>query len=445
MRDALLLLVILAGLLVTLRFPFLGLIMWAWFALMTPHQMAYGVFGLQLNSMIAAVTLISVVINIGKQQFRFDAMTGLLIVLAGWMFVAQYYSLDPANSAVFFDRFIKLILFVLLCVQLASSKLRVHALLWMLVLGVGYFGAKGALFTLTTLGQYRVQGIEHTVLEDNNHLGIALATMLPLILYLRGQAAHKRVRQGMLLLFLMCCFSVLGTQSRGAFISLIAFAGFFWWRSKHKASIFAALCLLAIPAIAFMPSSWTERMSTIGEATQDESFMGRVDAWIINYKTALANPITGAGLRNPYQEEIAFSVDPERAENAKAAHSIYLEMLGGSGFVGLAIYLAILATAFLQARRLAHPRAGADPPQWARRFGYYAQISLVVFGVGGASTSLEMWDGYWIVIALVAAVRALVAASAAAPENLSQARNKVRPWRAKARGRSLKTPKSILH
>lgn len=430
MRDALLLAFILAALLAAMRYPFAAILAWAWFALMTPHQMAYGVYGLPLNLVIAAGTVVALAVSGEWRRFRFDRLTALTLAFAGWLTVSQVFSLDAANSAVYYDRFIKILVFVLLVAQMTTDRLRFHALLWMLVLGLGYFAAKGALFTFVTLGQFRVQGIVNTVLEDNNHMGIALATLLPMILYLRGEAKLAIVRLGLALLFVLTMIAILGTHSRGAFVALVVFAGFFWLRSKRKLSILAGLALVLIPAAAFMPPKWMERMETIAQAGEDASFMGRVDAWVINGKLALAHPLTGAGLRNPYQKEVAASVDPARAETAKAAHSIYFEVLGGAGFVGLGLYLWLLGAAYLSALSLHLRRGEAGVEPWATRFGYFAQMALVVFGVGGATVSLEMWDGYLIVVALIAALSRMQPQKTAAPE-----RRAPRPsWRIKARG-----------
>lgn len=430
MRDGLLLLVIVLGLLAALRYPFAGILTWAWFSLMTPHQMAFGVFGLQLNLIIAAWTIIAILVNGEAFRFRFDAITGWLLAVMGWLFVSQSTSLDPENSAEYFDRFVKTLLFILLCVQTATSRLRLHALIWVFVLSIGFFAAKGAVFTILTLGEFRVQGVPNTVLEDNNHMGIAIAVTLPMILYIRSVAARPWVRSALGALFLLSVFAIIGTQSRGAFISLIVFAGFFWWKSKNKITIAAAAVLCAVPALAFMPSKWSERMSTITEAGEDDSFMGRVDAWVINTKFAVRRPLTGIGLRNSYQKELAEKVDPVRAPRAKAAHSVYFEMLGGAGFVGLFFYLMLLATAYFTALRLYREGAKTTPSPWKSRFGYYAQISLVVFCVGGASTSIEMWDGYLVVVACIAAAARLPKADPAAAVSARTAAG----WRAAARG-----------
>jgi probable O-glycosylation ligase (exosortase A-associated) len=315
---------------------------------------------------------------------------------------------------------------------MATTKLRFNALVWTMVVCIGFLAAKGAVFTFLTLGQYHVQGLPNTVLEDNNHLGIAMATILPLILYLRAESARPLIRKGLLALFCLTVVAIIGTQSRGAFLCLLAFSGFFWLRSKHKVSILAGLALLLIPTIAFMPDKWTQRMGTITEAAQDASFMGRVDAWIINYKLAVEHPVTGAGLRNSYEPEVAKSVDIERAGRAKAAHSIYFEVLGGAGFIGLAIYLALFAAAFFSAWRIYLARKSDRLAPWKSRFAYFAQMSIVVFAVGGASTSMEMWDGYLVVMALVAALTRL-AQTERKPVGYAMAKARAQNWRGRKR------------
>lgn len=436
MRDAILLSFTALCLVAALRHPFAGLLTWAWFTLMTPHQAAFGVYGVPLNVIIAGVTVAAYIVSGEISKFRFDAVTCLIVAFAGWLTLSQIFSLDPESSAPYYDRFIKTLLFVVLCAQMASGKLRFNALVWTLVAAIGFFAAKGAVFTMATLGQYRVQGLPNTVLEDNNHFGIAVATILPLILYLRSESANIWVKRGLLALFCLAVIAIIGTHSRGAFIALLAFGGLFWFRARRKFAILAGLILIMAPTVAFMPGKWSERMMTIGEATQDESFMGRVDAWVINWKLAGEHPVTGAGLRNSYQKEIAQTVDIERAETAKAAHSIYFEVLGGAGFIGLAIYLSMFAVSFFAAWRVYLSRKDPKLAPWKWRFAYYAQMSLVVFAIGGASTSMEMWDGYLIVIALIAALSKMAAAERK-PVGFALAAARARYWRGRKRVESI--------
>jgi len=192
MKDLFLLAFVFGCLVVSLRYPFAGVITWAWFTIMTPHQMAYGTFGIPLNLLIAGVTLFAVVYSREAQRFRADPITLLLLVFLLWQTVAQHLSLLPAVSGEYYSRLSKTLIFTLLCAQMVTDKLRFHAITWVLAGGIGFFAVKGALFTLVTLGQYRVQGLENTVLEDNNHFGIAVATMIPLLAFMRQQSRHAR-------------------------------------------------------------------------------------------------------------------------------------------------------------------------------------------------------------------------------------------------------------
>ena len=401
MRDLLLLAFIAAGLLATIRYPFAGLLLWAWFTLATPHQAAYLAGSLPLNLVIAAVTMLALLVHGEFGRVRMTALSWMILAFTFWLGVSQVFSLWPENSAGPADRLLKIMVFVFLCSITVTSRLRFHALLWTFALVMGFHGAKGGAFTLATLGQGRYEGIPNTILFDNNHMGIALAASLPIFTYLAQQSRERLVRWGIWLVMGLTVIGIVGTHSRGALLSLVALAGWTWLKSDRKllgAALGAAAILAALPVL---PEDWTSRMETIAEAGEDASFQGRVDAWVINAKLAQEHPFTGAGLRNSYEGQISRQVS---MRTPRAAHSIYFEVLGGMGFVGLGLYLVMLGYGVLAARRAERTYAHEPGGRWRARFGRQAQASLVVFGVGGASVSMEMWEGYLLVIALVSAL-----------------------------------------
>ena len=413
MRDLIFLGFIAASLLTTVRYPFLGLLLWAWFTLATPQQATYFATGIPLNVIIAGVAFLAFFFHGDFRRARLEPISLLLILFAAWIGLSHAMSLDQSLSAEPTDRFIKVLVFIGLIMMVTTDRLRFHAILWLLALVMGFYGAKGGFYTILTLGQNLYMGQAETILADNNHMGIALAASLPLFLYLAGEAKHVYVRRAILLVFALSIIAILGTHSRGALLSLLAFAGFMWWRSRHKLKFAVAAMILAVPALFLMPQEWTDRMETIGAADEDESFQGRVDAWVINYKLAQDNPITGAGLRTGYEPHIARQVEMFRTP--RAAHSIYFEVLGGTGFVGLAIYLGLLGTAFFMAVRAEKKYADAERDRWRSPFGHYAQISLVTFCFGALSVSMEMWEGYLMVVALISVLGKIAPAAAKAP------------------------------
>ena len=88
-----------------------------------------------------------------------------------------------------------------------------------------------------------------------------------------------------------------------------------------------------VSAIMFMPDVWETRMSTIETYEEDGSAMGRINAWTMAYNLANARPIVGGGFeiytRRMFQQ---YAPDPE---DVHSAHSIYFQMLGEHGYVGL--------------------------------------------------------------------------------------------------------------
>ena len=152
MRDLILVVFILVSLGASLRYPFVGVLIWAWFTIMTPHQMAYETFGIPLNLIIAAITIVSIFASREAERFRLDTITCLLLFFLAWQTIAQHMSLMPENSAEYYSRFVKTLIFVLVCIQMTTTRLRFHALTWILAGGIAFFAVKGALFTLATLG-----------------------------------------------------------------------------------------------------------------------------------------------------------------------------------------------------------------------------------------------------------------------------------------------------
>ena len=86
----------------------------------------------------------------------------------------------------------KVLLGLLLTASLLTERRRMHALVWVMVISIGYYGVRGGIFTLVTGGSYRVWGPEQTMISDNNHLAAAMLVTLPMMNYLRQQSRKGR-------------------------------------------------------------------------------------------------------------------------------------------------------------------------------------------------------------------------------------------------------------
>jgi hypothetical protein len=80
---------------------------------------------------------------------------------------------------------------------------------------------------------------------------------------------------------------------------------------------------------------------------------------------------------------------------------VFFQVLGDHGFVGLAIYLAFLAGAFLKARRIALRARAARATEWIAKAATTLQLTLFAFCVGGAALSFAYFDLTFATIALL--------------------------------------------
>ncbi|MEM9234115.1 MAG: putative O-glycosylation ligase, exosortase A system-associated, partial [Pseudomonadota bacterium] len=294
MRDLLLLFFLGLTLLAAFRYPFAGLLLWAWFTIAAPQNAAYSAGDLSLQIPITAVAIASLLLHGDLFRSRLSWQLFFVIAFTLWIFASQIMSLAPDASAVAYDRFWKVMLFVAVCSMAITDRVRFTALLWIVVLIIGFYGVKGGLYTIATFGQNTYFGLFGTVLYDNNHIGIAMATVLPLMLYVALQSTNRWVSLASWGVFGLTFVAIVGTYSRGAFVCLMVFGVLLWWQSKRKLLIGAAAALAGIAMFSTAPGDWIDRMGTITEASEDKSFTGRVDAWVINTKLAVENPFTGA-------------------------------------------------------------------------------------------------------------------------------------------------------
>lgn len=169
--------------------------------------------------------------------------------------------------------------------------------------------------------------------------------------------------------------------------------------------------------LAFAPEDITSRLTTIKEAGEDSSFMGRVIAWKISSAIALENPVLGGGFHAVQVQAIwdRFKMSPGLLGfldlpipefSAKAAHSIYFEVMGDLGFVGLALFLFILLRALWS--RLAIKRMTTQlgvSYQWARDMADMLMLAVLAYMVGGASVSLGYLEVIYMIVMLMELLR----------------------------------------
>jgi len=399
MRDIWLVAWVTLGLGFTFRFPFVGVLIWEWFSLMNPHREAFGFSqSLPLNLIIALVTIVSWGISKEPKRIPPSSIIVLLALFLIWTTFNSFFAFFPAWSWQFWDRTWRILILGFVIAGMATNKTRIDALIWVAVISLLYYGVKGGVFTIETGGVYKVLGPDGTIIGDNNQLALALLMTMPLVEYLRTSVSFKPLSWLLGGTMVFTAIAIIGSYSRGAYIAMAAIALLALLTARRKFVFLAVLAVAAAAIYHFTPQEIIDRAATIQSADSDASFHGRWVAWQVAIKYATDHFPFGAGFYGPQLGAIFNYYFP--AEGSHAAHSIYFQVLGEHGFIGLALYLALIIASFGLCWKLARTPQ-QEETLWIRKLSRMIQISLFAFLVGGAALSMAYYDLFIILICIV--------------------------------------------
>lgn len=409
MRDIAIILYFLALVPMILRWPFLGILGWSVVSYMNPHQLGWSYTeSLPFAMLVGLATIFAFILQPGRKGIPLQPLTILLAVFFGYTTLTTLFAVAPTAATAKYIEFFKIMLMTFLTIPLMASRERIHALVWVIVLGVGFYGVKGGIFTLITGGDHRVWGPPHTVIADNNQLATALIMLLPLVRYLHLQTADKWVRYGLLLAMVFIGVSIVGSYSRGAFLACFACLTWMFLKSRHKLPVFMLGLGLVVFMLFLMPDQWFSRMQSIEDYASDPSVQGRFDAWTYAWRLAEIRPLIGGGFAPNYNEELFMTLVPD-AFKVRSFHSIYFEVLGEHGWPGLILFLAIGVTGLVTAQRIAAQTRDRPDLTWAHDLASMVQVSLVGFAVGGTFLNLSNFDLYYHILILLVLTRVVIA------------------------------------
>jgi putative inorganic carbon (HCO3(-)) transporter len=388
--------------------PFAGVLLWSWVSFMSPHKLLWGpASGLPWAMAVIVVTLIGCLSAREPKSFSLNPVTGCIALFMICITMTSLTAMAPAGDVYQkWNIIIKSMSVLLLTSWLLTTKERIHALVWIMVLSLAYFGIKGGGFTIMHGGSNRVEGPPDTMIGDNNALAAGLLITIPLMNYLRMHSQHRIIRFGFASAMVLTLFSVVGSYSRGALLGLLAVTLFLWLKSKAKLSSAIVLPLLVGSVIAFMPADWVARMQTLTDAQSTASGESRMAIWNVAWQMAVHRPLTGSGFMGPYYDQVVRQFVP--GETARAVHSIWFEVLGEHGFVTFFVWVGITVCAVVATRRTIKSATGVPGLEWSVDLAKMIQVSIIGYLVAGSFLSLSYWDFYFTILVTAAATHQYV-------------------------------------
>lgn len=225
--------------------------------------------------------------------------------------------------------------------------------------------------------------------NDPNFYAAMILVSLPLIAHFFFYSASARDRLLFLTLFIHNCYAVILTYSRGVMLvlcftlAMILAEHFKRIKLKYLGFLIIIVGVLGSIAISKMPEMtiW-ERMQTLMTPQADLSLTRRASYIQVAKEAVIYDPLIGSGPGTfPFiymNSRYAAALATKASGFARAAHNTYLEILVGTGFIGLALFLSALFSGiktFFSTQKYLKRRAKYCDASYVRALAY-SSISL---------------------------------------------------------------------
>lgn len=397
--------------------PFAGVLLYYWLDNLPPDQVyAVTLIPDYASFAIGALTFLTWLILEKKTVPRPLPVLLLMIALLLWINLTTLYALASGVGLYEWQRTVKVIGFAILTAQMLSTRARLEAFVWVLVLSAIYFAVPGAIKVIISGGSGGigtgevVVGAEGSFFGDRVTLSVVLALALPFALYLGRRTTLLPIRwqrlawPAMLGVAATFLIALIGTFARTGLVAGSATLLMLAARSQRK--IVAALVVAAVvlALLAITPDNWFFRMDTIVNYQDDGSAMSRIAAWKWAWHLALEHPIVGGGFG-------VFTLDAGSIPGRPGwleAHNIFFEVMGEHGFVGLGLFCSLIAAIYRSCTLVQKRVRGYEALAWTADLARATQVGLVAFVVGGSFVSIAFSPFLYLLAGIAVGTRGLV-------------------------------------
>ncbi len=336
-------------------------------------------------------------------------IAGILIAIAFSILESYYQSISLTR---FFDM-ARILVMAFLIAHIVDNYKKFKITIWSIIVPLTVLSAVN--FTLWVTGQKVVDnggssGIAGGFLGDGNDFALALNCFLPLVVFQFMATKKFWVRfltGGIAVTFLA---AVVATYSRGGMLGsiavfLMAYWFYIWRTKKFRQGIFIGIIVLffgAMTLIALAPQAFVDRMSGISDYREDESALGRLDAWRAGLMMFKDQPLFGVGAG---AFSIAYGTKYKPfdaiAANWREAHSFYFQAIGELGIFGVFFICGLCFIMYKQQRSIQH--YSFPDPQKQMEIHFFADAlttGLVGFLVSGAFLSVTYYPNLYILSTL---------------------------------------------
>lgn len=426
MRDLALMMTFLGILPFVLSRPYIGILLWSWFSYMNPHRLTYGfAYSFPFAMIIALVTIVAGVKDQSSKSIPWNGFTLTWLVFIVWFSITTIFAFHPDSAIPDWIMMLKVQLISFMTIMLCKQKHQIQSLIWVIAFSIGFYGIKGGISVISHGGQYKVFGPAQSSIADNNDLALALLMIVPLLRYCQSLVKKPWLSWLLLLMLGLVIASIIGSYSRGAMLAGVFVLLYYWLKGRNKLRNALVVAFGILVLLPLMPEAWFQRMNSINEYQEDGSAQGRINAWWTAFYVA-NDRITGGGFRT-FSQDVFDRYAPVQ-DTFHDAHSIYFQVLGSHGYIGLVLFLLLGVHALRTANWLLHHTKNNLELKWLYELTIAVQVSLIAYASGGAFLTLANFDLYYQLLAILIVARQHVEQQAQLTPAKHRAKGSFKPW-----------------
>lgn len=230
------------------------------------------------------------------------------------------------------------------------------------------------------------------VVGDSNYYALVAVSMLPLCLLLLPHASGwTRLLLSVTALALVA--STLLGASRGGFLSLVFCLGYLILHARRRILLLSGALALFAALEWVLPHSPLDRFAAEDNATRISTEV-RKQILKAGWAMVKTHPLTGVGLG--MYKPLAPEYNPE-LRGGGIGHNTYLQVAAELGVPALAVFVAILWTAWRRARRTARWFEEAEDRVTAS-IAQALEAGIIAYAVGALFLSAEFAKQLWILV-----------------------------------------------
>lgn len=411
MRDLGLIAFLLAMLVCGFRRPFVFVLAFVYVDLLQPQRLSYYMLSSVPISMILAALAIGAWAMVDEKRWsRFTGRQALIALLLAYVALTTFNADLPVEAQFKWEWVWKVLLFAVFLPATIWSKLRIEALLLVVCMSVAAVVIPVGIKTAAGGGGYgQALGFvdNNTGLFEGSIMSTAAIAMIPILLWFAKHGTIFKpdwmVKVFVGCLIFACLLIPVGTQARTGLVCIAGLIVFMLRFTKRRLLYIGMIGCIGAAAIPMLPSSFSERMSSIQEYKSDESASTRLAIWKWTIDYAAQNPF-GGGFEAYRQNKLQYNLETKEGaatppgtipsalpkqdtvvDSGRAYHSSYFEMLGEQGWPGLFLFLFLHGYSLIRMEAVRRRyRKAEDRDAWISPLAAALQTGHLTYLVGSA-------------------------------------------------------------